>query len=63
MNNCLNCAWYCHSDSHCYGSRTALQYGPNPLSIVRKDERRKCSCWQFDGLDDRERKELGYEED
>ena len=57
MNNCKNCAWYCHSDGHCYGSETALVYGPNPLSFVHRGEERQCRRWAFDGLEDWEREE------
>ena len=55
MKTCKNCAWYCHSDQLCYGTKARL-YG-----VVRASEPifgKSCEEWSFDGLDDWERDQI-----
>lgn len=46
--NCMNCAWFCHSDQRCYG---ICNGGKAPKWSV-------CGHWTADGLSDQEREEL-----
>lgn len=54
MNNCGNCAWYCHSDNKCYGTVARL-YGIVPSTEQRDPGDEACGQWQFDGLEQWER--------
>ena len=49
--NCKNCAWYCHSDGCCYGTKARL-YGSVKAA---KPSWHCCEDWTFDGLEDWER--------
>lgn len=51
--NCMNCAWYCHSDGNCYGTKARL-YNIVPAA---KAPNWVCSDWAFDGLEDWERED------
>ena len=55
-SKCKNCAWYCHSDSRCYGSAPAMIVG-FPFAIEMQPEHEGCGSWQFDGLKDYERED------
>lgn len=52
MNNCKNCAWYCHADGKCYGNNALLE-GEDVGCFV--DTEIGCRTWSFDGLKDWER--------
>lgn len=52
MNNCNNCAWFCHSDGKCYGCGVEDAY---IARYVNSPKNIKCSKWTFDGLEDWER--------
>ena len=51
MENCNNCAWYCHSDGNCY-------YMSYTGWIDRKPEDKGCINWTFDGLKEWEREQM-----
>ena len=53
MKTCKNCAWYCHSDGCCYGTRPRL-YAIVPAC---KTYGMPCEDWTFDGLEDWERED------
>lgn len=50
--NCKTCAWYCHSDRHCYGFMGKVHGEPMPVS-----KNWTCGKWTFDGLEEWEREE------
>ena len=52
---CKNCAWFCHADGNCYGTKARL-YAVVPAS---KAYGISCSDWSFDGLSDQERDAYG----
>lgn len=54
MKTCKNCAWYCHSDGNCYGTKARL-YNVVPAA---KAPNWTCSDWSYDGLDDWEREQI-----
>ena len=49
---CNNCAWFCHSDSRCYGT---MKFTLGEPSSVNKSW--YCNNWSFDGLEDWERED------
>lgn len=51
MKTCKNCAWFCHADGNCYGTRARLS-GLVPAS---KTGGKACENWAFDGLEEWER--------
>ena len=56
MKNCNNCAWYCHSDGNCYGTKARLfALVPASKAFVTSVS---CESWAYDGLEDWEREEL-----
>ena len=54
MKTCNNCAWYCHTDGNCYGTKARL-YNIVPASTAPNYA---CSDWSYDGLDDWEREQI-----
>lgn len=55
MDNCRNCAWYCHSDGKCYAADIAPLGNIRGAVKVYEPELFSCRDWQFDGLEDWER--------
>lgn len=55
MNNCSNCAWYCHWDRKCYGNDFLLSWGF--VGTQMDSDNGVCSKWTFDGLIDEERED------
>ena len=53
MKTCKNCAWYCHFDGCCYGTKARLDAevpGQKPLI-----PNVPCFDWTYDGLEEWER--------
>ena len=56
MGQCKNCAWYCHADGMCYGTKECMNSFARPLKVPNANAH-ACGFWQFDGLEDWERAE------
>lgn len=62
---CSNCAWFCHADGRCYAHQIDMDQAfkgykwhipePDWSYYVDEPERKFCSLWTFDGLEQWER--------
>ena len=50
--NCKTCAWYCHSNGKCYGTKWILDGREIGLPLFQDGY---CKNWSFDGLEEWER--------